>query len=334
MPYGFPSGEQLISNIIRALTEIIRSYDEFQDIYVQHDRMSTHYQRQLETYPHLDPKGNHQLPHTGSRPQLAPAKNNWEKLFRILHENGIDKTTMVEFKTSLYHGQPPSIDRFIETHRDFLKIGKLMIVHIILGCEDPLRNHKFNDWYSKLWKTIHTNNLQDLKRNQLKIITFNYDRSLEHYFLKTIKNYYRIPEEEAYTYVEHFDFIHLHGSLGHILASNKNHVEMHTDHSPKKFSEIADGVNIIFEKDGNEPVFRRAQELIHEWAENVFVMGFGYDKVNIDRLKLNSIKKLVHGTCYLQSAQKKLTLKTYLRNFSFIDSTCAKFVDSHIPVEL
>ena len=66
------------------------------------------------------------------------------------------------------------------------------------------------DVYSAMAAPFHK-----LKDNDVTFLTFNYDRSLEHFIFEMIRHGYgRPPDDEIRDIVDHFNIIHLHGNLG------------------------------------------------------------------------------------------------------------------------
>ncbi len=78
-----------------------------------------------------------------------------------------------------------TVDRFLAHHTDFVNVGKLAIASILIAREaaSNLSPQKDN-WYGYLWSRLETD-WDDFSKNKLKIITFNYDRSLEQFLLQS-----------------------------------------------------------------------------------------------------------------------------------------------------
>ncbi len=88
----------------------------------------------------------------------------------------------------------PFIDLFISRNNKYLEAGKLAIIlsifHYEINSRTPgnlLGANRNQDWFCYIWEEM----TQDLKRpydyayfkeNKVTFITFNYDRSLEHFF--------------------------------------------------------------------------------------------------------------------------------------------------------
>jgi len=102
-----------------------------------------------------------------------------------------------DFAMALRHSGNESVDAFLEQRQKqnerVVGVGKLAIAYALIPCEDEgkLFQRDFGSrgghWYEYLFGRLNTD-FRDFARNQLSIITFNYDRSLEHYLLTALKN--------------------------------------------------------------------------------------------------------------------------------------------------
>ena len=106
--------------------------------------------------------------------------------------------------------QAPSIDNFIDSHRSnprVAEVGKLAIASEILKAERASKLYvsptniynklKFeaveHTWFDAFFQLLTLNaQEQDLpeRLKQVQVVTFNYDRTLEHYLFHSIQNYY------------------------------------------------------------------------------------------------------------------------------------------------
>jgi hypothetical protein len=107
---------------------------------------------------------------------------------------------LIEFRQRLSESRPKSIDEFLSRDfstatKIFRQIGKLAIAHAIAASESPQAfedadgNLSNDHWYNYLWQECLAPNcktLEDLKNKKLRVISFNYDRSLEYFLGKKI----------------------------------------------------------------------------------------------------------------------------------------------------
>ena len=127
-----------------------------------------------------------------------------------------------------------SIDAFLAKRTGFTTIGKLCIAAHLVIRERP--DHVMNEanddhWYRHLWNVLvaGTDDVQDLGRNKIKFVTFNYDRSLE-YFLHTAAKYtYGVNDDAAANALRRLEIRHVYGSLGTFHNAGLNGARAYTD---------------------------------------------------------------------------------------------------------
>lgn len=133
-----------------------------------------------------------------------------------------------------------SIDDYIDMHQDDQAIslcGKIAIAKCILEAERKSklffeRKHvddtiNFggieNTWYAKffvlLTQQVQRQNLDSIFEN-VTIITFNYDRCIEHFLVHAIAQLYRTSVEEARERVAQLSIFHVYGSVGKYFGNS------------------------------------------------------------------------------------------------------------------
>ena len=214
MDYGFPSGEQLIEDIINYLEGNIWAQQVYKKIFVA-----------LILYKHFQ-------------------KNKTEKTLHDCYR------IVEEFISTFKNASPASIDGFLDknTREEFKIIGKICIVVTISRCEnsqadfmtewkDTGPSHRYfkelqyrigrrNDtfsrghlelirgWYNYLWKKIYEGVIRN-NLSKLTFITFNYDRSLEHFLYTRLINLLNLKDDDAIKlFNESVVIHHVYGQLG------------------------------------------------------------------------------------------------------------------------
>ncbi|MGE0567073.1 MAG: hypothetical protein AB7O73_03925 [Bacteroidia bacterium] len=258
-PYGFPSGRQLVEDIYNGL-----KYTRFRE-------------SSLSPFTKGREIDNDQL---SSNPFV-----------QILLDYGFTKTDIENFRQSLMKSQFNSIDLFLEHRRDFLDIGKMSIAYTLLKHENPNKILNLDsNWYRSLWNKLNTS-FEDFKNNQLKIITFNYDRSLEYYLFQAIKHAFGREEALSLFLFESIEIIHLHGLLGNLYTNTGSLTKTEFGEvvtEPNRLLEISKNIRIIHEEDGQSNEFNKAIELLED-SNKIFILGFGYGATNIKRLKIKEL---------------------------------------------
>ena len=163
MPYGFPSGDQLKERIISS----------------------------LESFPKRAGRGT--------------------QLENLMHESGINADHVEEFRDELAGAQHITIDRFLQNRPNFERVGKLPIAATLIPFEHdsivPMlkpwkasldaKHRATEGWYAYLARQLNLSST-DWGRGLLTIVTYNYDRSLEHYLFTILKSTCAKSPEECW----------------------------------------------------------------------------------------------------------------------------------------
>jgi hypothetical protein len=226
---------------------------------------------------------------------LSEAHSSWGNSLRniLCSDNNIPADELINFGRVFRGSNTKSIDSFlaIENNKKYIEIGKLAIAARIGLCENegafgPDVN---DDWYCELWSALHAGatNASDLQNNKIKIITFNYDLSLEKFLHLSIKNTYGIEDEEAYAALKNIPILHVYGSLGNLGVGKGNRVyKLAMDVASIRAA--ANGIKIIPESRNDDPAFEKARDWFN-WASRICFLGFGFDELNIKRLGLKDV---------------------------------------------
>lgn len=209
----------------------------------------------------------------------------------IVHERGVELFCQV-FKASDFL----SIDAFLAT-RGSEEIGKQPSgTHNTFGSYETcgksaiacrliereiktpyLPEAKEDHWLQYLWNRMNDVPPSKFKDNQLKIISFNYDRVVEQYFQTVIENAYGFSPAEATALRKSIEIIHVYGNL-------QNLEERPYGEKPIDLSTVANCIKVIPEaREENDAQFEMARAMIG-WADKICLIGFGFDPTNIRRL--------------------------------------------------
>lgn len=186
--------------------------------------------------------------------------------------------------------QTRSIDQWLQINPSYQKIGKALIAEILIECEDrTFIDNQGDHWYRYLWDSIRTKSFEDLANNQLSIITFNYDKSLEEYLYSVIRSTYTdIREEDVISFVTNLDIVHTHGVISDLIWERKfsdGHYYS-SDNREKHRLEHAIKSILIPDIDAVSIDTRKiASDYIHQ-SDRIVFLGFGYHQENLDILDL------------------------------------------------
>lgn len=228
---------------------------------------------------------------------------------------GIESEEIYDFQEKLDYARI-SVDAFLEYSSEFLKVGKLAIAMSLISHEinEKLFNAKKN-WLDYLRNEIDAP-FDDFGKNKLSIITFNYDRSVEQYLFTVLKNTYGRSDKECVEQLNKIPIIHVHGKLGSLPWQEENGRPYENTITPENIKLASDQIIIISESNEDSEEFRQAFELLKNADEGkIYFLGFGYNRVNLRRLKFNELKNLKHknpiasGTSFNFPATKQRVLQ-------------------------
>ena len=271
---------------------------------------------------------------------LGNLKIENQHAFEKLIACGFKVKEISDFRNSFYYSGVLSIDSFLEKRIEYKNVGKAAIAQQLMQVEinsDQLfyRNH----WYAYLLNKMHCREFEDFKNNKISFITFNYDRSLEHFLSTALMEKYGKTIEEISEVLQQIKIIHVYGQLGFLewQTTDETKRRAYGDfEKPDAIKISADGIKIVSDNESDTaPGLIAAQECIKK-ADRIFFLGFGYDPENMRRLKLPLDKaltgeKFFSGTGYgltqteswaltnkyyegLQVGEPNLDILQYLRN--------------------
>jgi len=209
-----------------------------------------------------------------------------------------------------------SIDLFLAGHaedRELTRMGRLAIVFRVLAAErkqimfrKAIENPQ-RDWYSfilgKLRDKLVTRDdfIGRFCENKFSIITFNYDRSLDHFLFDSLVNAFggvtpAIVKEQ----LSHVKIIHVFGQIAglpwqdiHIMVPYGGEL------GRVGVATLADNLKIIYD-DHNNLALEEAPKLMAA-AKRIFFLGFGYAEENLEILQLpkkDEANTMVYGTAF------------------------------------
>jgi hypothetical protein len=342
MPFGFPSGQSLVDLIIR--------------------------------YFYLAERGYGIPPHSEKWFKLTIEKMKLS-LMKMFSKKEVDS-----FLEHLYDEE--SIDAFLEYQtEDAVKIGKALIAATLFPFEreDNLdlsfimkRSNSFfakpiekedteYNWYQLLWRALASDaKFEEFQENQLRIITFNYDRSLEHYLFNRLKRRFHGKTNQEYA-AKIPKIIHIHGSLG-LLPWQKQKGDKKFSVVPYDAMDICDknkrsanramerwfrvareSITVIHEK-GETDELKEARSWIKDYCGRLYFMGFGYHPSNIKRLEIEQLsnsKKYIVGTVrglsygqkrHVQEIFSKCSIVGYDR--AMFEATNYEFLHNHVELTM
>ena len=244
--------------------------------------------------------------------------------FELLESHAYEGEQITEFRKHLASSGRSSVDEFLEYRTDFLSVGKEAIAAALLSFERTASLFDVNmdnNWYQYLFGQLNTS-FEEFGQNELAIITFNYDRSLEHYLFTALKHSYGKDDEECGERLNNIPIVHVHGKLGRFSWEKSRYsiVPYDASTSPDKLGLMVgrggENIKIIHESIEENPEFNEAFELLMA-AEHIYFLGFGFHETNLKRLRIESLcrsdvpEKVICGTSHGLSQRQIQLVKGY-----------------------
>lgn len=249
----------------------------------------------------------------------------------------------------VYAGMPqaPSIDNFIDSHRanpTIAAVGKLAIASAILKAErastlyfspDNIYNtinfgNVANTWFNAFFQLLCLNaQEEDLpsRLSRVRVITFNYDRTLEHFLYHSIQNYYGSEPYKAAEIVSHLSVLHPYGQVGSLPWQNKGtSVPFGSDIDSSALIRVAETLRTFTEGTSEtDSQIEQIRTAVFE-AETLVFLGFAFHELNL-RLLFGSPRnvpvrhmKQIFGTAMGLSESNKKAIGAELSVLGRFDS--------------
>ncbi len=236
----------------------------------------------------------------------------------------------------------PSIDHFINAHRHDSEIticGKLGIAYCILsaesGSEMRVDNQNINNtinfkeleetWYNSFFHLIVDGcQLEDIpdRSSRIAIITFNYDRCIEHYLHHSLRCLYpQISPEQVAKLLENLKIYHPYGYLGPLPWVSNSAVNFGGVEITEQLVSMARGLKTFTEgtDDAHSDIIEIRSTI--RSAERVVFLGFAFAEQNLELLygsnkPATAISSPVYATAYGLSESDVQVIKNDLHDIS------------------
>jgi hypothetical protein len=222
-----------------------------------------------------------------------------------------------------------SIDEFLNANQHLGDLGKAMIAMQIIRSEnrDELTSPESSHWYRFLWDVIRPH-LGDLAECKIRILTFNYDRSLEQYLVDAIKAFTGKSFAPALEILGQLGIVHVYGDVGRLglIADTSAGERPYESHSTIAQHIEIGAARLRLMRERNDPETGEDEARSHvEWAQVICFLGFGYDPLNLRRLgfkgKEESVKsgdrRACFGTTFGLSQHELVRVRSTFANFHF-----------------
>jgi len=151
--------------------------------------------------------------------------------------------------------------------------------------------------YQYLFNKLNAS-LNDFKQNRVGFISFNYDRSLEHFLFTSLQNTYNKSNDECAALLGQIPIIHVHGSLGKLQWQDSKGIPYGTLETYTLLNVFnstmallaSKQIKVIAEDQSTSEEFKLAFKLLSE-AERIYFLGFAYHPTSMERLGVQKIKR-------------------------------------------
>ncbi len=283
-----------------------------------------------------------------------------EKLKASMESDKDDMQKLSErFQYKFKESPNPSVDRFLANNPSLSEYGKFAITMYILEYEErskslfgnsslKTQDKKDQDWYTYIFnrmteKSMQPDGYKDFGNNNAVFITFNYDRSLEHFFYKSLINTYTECQDRSQIIEElkKIKIYHVYGKIGPLGwegCGNPIDYGKNLDYDALDF--FKDNIKIIYEvQKDTKHLDEIAQEI--KDAKKIFFLGFGYleDNINIIKLIENiNMSQSFYGTSVGLFSQEvdrirwrfHPKLEHFISGMTFEDSDCLTLLRKYL----
>jgi hypothetical protein len=223
-------------------------------------------------------------------------------------------------------GWSSSIDGYLNRHQDqplVQQCGKLAIAQIILKSEqechlyvDLRTPHKlgFRDetrvresWFQLLWSILETGivkskNLDNIF-DRFSVITFNYDRTLEHFLLVGLRQAYHLSEKDAAAIINaKLDIDHVYGQVADLPWQKGHGFAFGRDPDANDLVLLWNRITTFNEEISDQQLLKKLADKVSR-AERIVFLGCHFHEQNMKLLAAPAADKIntVYATAFRRS---------------------------------
>lgn len=234
------------------------------------------------------------------------------EFFKTLRDFDITEDEIDSFYSCLSDSGLLSVDAVLEHRTKFMRVGKIAMTLKLSEYEIEENLFKLDrtgkSWYQHLWIELNVP-FDEFDKQKLSIITFNYDRSLEHYlYTKMRKLHSDKPESLCADKIKSIPIIHVHGQLGEYWEQDDNWRSYEKGIFRDQIEIISEQLKVVTEDKSTSPEYNRAHQILSKSSE-IHFLGFGYHLRNLERLKIKNVLKQKRGSGYNLSDGQALIIR-------------------------
>lgn len=223
-----------------------------------------------------------------------PASSAVGRYNTALLQAGFSEGEITRFRGEFFNAQRVSIDAFLAGRKDeFEVIGKFAAALAVLMCE---RRACLNeDWYQWLLEEL----VQDgpnFDGSNLRVVTFNYDRSFEFFFWRAFRATFNLNDAEADEMLRRIEIIHVYGHCGELRSGIDVVPYGGNDAHFEQAGKASNSINVVAPRT-LPPAAERVRQIVGE-SERLCFLGFGFWKENLDLLGLDKTSKHIFASAF------------------------------------
>lgn len=211
------------------------------------------------------------------------------------------------FLAALSRSGNTSVDAFLERrHAEFLEIGKAAMAISLMLKENEATLWRQPNWMLNLYGLMRSETFEEFGENEVSFITFNYDRSLEHFLCTSLSNDFGRSISDCADVLASIPIVHLHGRLGYLPWQSKQaRAYGDTSIDIRAVDLCVREMRVVHEDiTDRDKDFTEAKSLLSE-AKRLYLMGFCFGKKNVERIDLRSLAPdIFSGTAYGLTARE------------------------------
>lgn len=220
---------------------------------------------------------------------FAPGQSQFQALLEMTAFRARDVEL---FRNELLFSGQSSVDAFLELRPEFTDVGKAAMAYLLIGAENESilwERGPHDHWINYLLGYMSCS-FEDFGKNSVSFLTFNYDRSLEHYLHRALMSRYGKTSEECKVALDQIPIIHLHGRLGYLPWQQKYGRSYQPVVDAKTLEMCVSGIKIVHEETTDrDDDFKQARKLLTD-AGRIYFLGFGFGSKNIERLEITNLE--------------------------------------------
>lgn len=229
-----------------------------------------------------------------------------------------------------------SIDSWLSLNPERADWGKLGISRHLVPIELKCVHASCSDWYAWFFQKFHNRN--GLRTKDFRIVTFNYDRSLEVALVQMLMNSLKMSLQSALQYLETVPICHVYGRLE--VPTLQRLVQGDHRVTDRDFIEASKGIRVMSdERPGNDGTLSKARQWCLEAHKLVF-LGFSFDYTNLERIGIHpgsrdwvgGARSIIASGYGLLEAEREVATSRVMTaiNFAGPQQTCLECLRSRV----